>query len=714
MVSQRNEWMKLIRFLSIFILGFTSIPIFGQLGSLKKIKIAAQNEAVSLQPGDSTWILIKAEIMPGWHVYWESSGQTGFPTSIKWELPKGISVSSLQFPTPEYYEFQGLVSYVHKDSLILLAKLKLDQDMNSSGSLKVKGNFSTLICNESTCIPFRSEFLISVEIGSSTKLNPEISRTVQMAKAKWPIPLPAASISSMEAGTEFVDLSFYNENFQDLKTNEFYFFPIGGFIEHGTRQIFSADSNGTTVGLRLKRASGVSPPDRIEGVLYHPALERSYRIDLEQERIIYGKKLKKEMAQQREMNISYSDKDFRILYVWLSFLVMALAIWIYGRTNQLHHSKVKKRVGAVLVILTLGFAVWLGYPNKSIPTGGLKWVEWSPELEKSLRAEGKAVYVDFTAKWCLSCQVNKRVFLYDDVVEAFKNKQIVPLIADWTNKGTQILSALQSFGREGVPLNVYYPPSGEGILLPEILSEKIVLSVLETEKPYFEEQADGFWSILSFAFIGGMILNLMPCVFPVLGLKVMSFVKQSGGEVQRIKKHGFVFTIGVLLSFWILLGLLLLLREKMEDSLGWGFQLQEPLFVLVLAIILFVFALSLSGVLDIGNSLTGIGSKISRADGYTGSFFSGILATVVSTPCMAPFLGVAVGTALTMDWLGAYAVFTCIALGLSLPYLLLSIFPAWVSKLPKPGEWMETFKQFMAFPMYATVIWLLWTLQSLL
>ena len=132
------------------------------------------------------------------------------------------------------------------------------------------------------------------------------------------------------------------------------------------------------------------------------------------------------------------------------------------------------------------------------------------------------------------------------------------------------------------------------------------------------------------------------------------------------------------------------------------------------AIILFVFALSLSGVLDIGNSLTGIGSKISRADGYTGSFFSGILATVVSTPCMAPFLGVAVGTALTMDWLGAYAVFTCIALGLSLPYLLLSIFPAWVSKLPKPGEWMETFKQFMAFPMYATVIWLLWTLQSLL
>ena len=166
-------------------------------------------------------------------------------------------------------------------------------------------------------------------------------------------------------------------------------------------------------------------------------------------------------------------------------------------------------------------------------------------IRKISQGRGKAVYVDFTAKWCLSCQVNKRVFLYDDVVEAFENKQIVPLIADWTNKGTQILSALQSFGREGVPLNVYYPPSGEGILLPEILSEKIVLSVLETEKPYFEEEADGFWSILSFAFIGGMILNLMPCVFPVLGLKVMSFLLNSQAERFKESKNMVSYLLSV-------------------------------------------------------------------------------------------------------------------------------------------------------------------------
>ena len=164
----------------------------------------------------------------------------------------------------------------------------------------------------------------------------------------------------------------------------------------------------------------------------------------------------------------------------------------------------------------------------------------------------------------------------------------------------------------------------------------------------------------------------------------------------------------------MLVGVLLALRESLQAELGWGFQLQEPIFVFVLAVFLFVFALSLSGLLEIGSSFGGVGSKISSSKGYKGSFFSGVLATVVATPCMAPFLGAAVGAALTMDWFSAYLVFSCIALGLASPYLTLSLYPAWISKLPKPGEWMDTFKQFMAFPLYATVAWLVWTLQSLL
>ena len=225
-----------------------------------------------------------------------------------------------------------------------------------------------------------------------------------------------------------------------------------------------------------------------------------------------------------------------------------------------------------------------------------------------------------------------------------------------------------------------------------------MLTVLETEEAYLNPKADGFWAILGFALLGGVMLNLMPCVFPVIGLKIMSFVRQSGENRIRIKRHGLFFTLGVLLSFWFLLGALLFLRETLEQELGWGFQLQEPIFVFALAVFLLVFALSLSGVFEIGASLTALGSKSAQEDGYLGSFFSGVLATVVATPCMAPFLGVAIGAALTMDWARAYLVFTFIGVGLSFPYLVFSYFPSLLSKLPKPGDWMDTFKQFMAFP----------------
>ena len=166
----------------------------------------------------------------------------------------------------------------------------------------------------------------------------------------------------------------------------------------------------------------------------------------------------------------------------------------------------------------------------------------------------------------------------------------------------------------------------------------------------------------------------MPCVFPVIGLKIMGFVKQAGENRIQITRHGWVFTIGVLLSFWLLVGILLILRDGLERQLGWGFQLQEPIFVMVLAVLLFLFGLSLSGVFEMGMSITGLGSGLSQKSGLSGSFFSGVLATVVATPCMAPFLGVAVGAALTMSVLPSFVIFTSIAIGLSTPYLLLSFF----------------------------------------
>ncbi len=210
-----------------------------------------------------------------------------------------------------------------------------------------------------------------------------------------------------------------------------------------------------------------------------------------------------------------------------------------------------------------------------------------------------------------------------------------------------------------------------------------------------------------FAFIGGIILNLMPCVFPVLGIKIMGFVQQAGEDSSELKKHGLVFALGVILSVWVLVGLLLALRAGGE-ALGWGFQLQEPRFVAFLIALFFLFGLNLAGVFEIGTSMVGVGSDLQSKSGLSGSFFSGVLAVAVATPCTAPFMGAAIGFALAQSIFITFATFTLLGLGLALPYIVLSFAPALIQKLPRPGAWMESFKQFMAFPLFATVIWLLW------
>ncbi len=219
----------------------------------------------------------------------------------------------------------------------------------------------------------------------------------------------------------------------------------------------------------------------------------------------------------------------------------------------------------------------------------------------------------------------------------------------------------------------------------------------------------GLLGAVALGLLGGLILNLMPCVFPVLGLKVMGFVEQAGADHKKVVMHGLVFTAGVLISFWALAGLLAVLRAGGEQ-LGWGFQLQSPAFVFALAAVMLVFAINLSGVFEIGISATATGSDLQSKSGLIGTFFTGFLATVVATPCSAPFLAPALSATLTLPGIQSFIVFTAIGLGLSLPYLLLSLFPSAVRILPRPGRWMETFKQIMAFPLYATVAWLLWVL----
>jgi thiol:disulfide interchange protein/DsbC/DsbD-like thiol-disulfide interchange protein len=214
---------------------------------------------------------------------------------------------------------------------------------------------------------------------------------------------------------------------------------------------------------------------------------------------------------------------------------------------------------------------------------------------------------------------------------------------------------------------------------------------------------------LAFAFMGGLLLNLMPCVFPVLGIKVLGFVEHAHGDTRAMRNQGLVFTAGVLLSFLVLAGIMLALRAA-GSQLGWGFQLQSPLVVMLLATLFFVLALNLSGVFEWGAFAQSLTSNLSARGRYADAFLSGVLATVVATPCTAPFMGAAVGFTLTQGAPLALAVFATLGLGMALPVLLLSLFPGQLKRLPRPGPWMETFKQVLAFPLYATVAWLAWVL----
>ena len=213
--------------------------------------------------------------------------------------------------------------------------------------------------------------------------------------------------------------------------------------------------------------------------------------------------------------------------------------------------------------------------------------------------------------------------------------------------------------------------------------------------------------VLVFALAGGMILNLMPCVFPVLSIKALSFARAH--QSNRSKQiHGLAYTAGVVSSFVAIAVVMLALRSAGE-AVGWGFQLQSPGFIIGLIYLFFVMGLAFSGYLEIGTGLMSVGqSADSNEESLGSSFLTGVLATTVASPCTAPFMGPALGFAVSQSSAVALLVFAFLGLGMALPFILLTLIPGLSQRLPKPGQWMETFKQFLAFPLYLTAVWLIW------
>ena len=253
-----------------------------------------------------------------------------------------------------------------------------------------------------------------------------------------------------------------------------------------------------------------------------------------------------------------------------------------------------------------------------------------------------------------------------------------------------------------------YPPRKE-LLTVDTTSGIITLSEPVKVSPIPKQASQTGLSlglILIFALAGGLILNLMPCVFPILSIKVLSFTQQHQTSSAR-KQHGLAYTLGVVLSFVAIAGLMLSLRAGGE-AIGWGFQLQSPGFVIFLVYLFTFLGLSLSGYMQIFTGLMSVGQSTNTSSGLTSSFMTGVLATTVASPCTAPFMGPALGFAISQNSGVALLVFAFLGLGMALPFVALTLIPSLATKLPKPGQWMENLKQFLAFPMYLTALWLLW------
>ena len=476
-------------------------------------------DRTAVAPGETLLVALQLDIIPGWHTYWRTPGDSGLPATIEWTLPQGMTAGAIQWPTPERIPYDTLMNFGYHDTVMLLTELRVDPDVQQ-GESKIEAVASWLVCAD-ICIPQDAAFSVPITVGpggTATAASPAIAatRAALPQRAAWPA---NARLS-------------------------------GGTIEVTARPALA---------------------DKVTGAVFFPY----------DEGIIVN-------AAPQELRIS--GDEVRL----------------------------------------------------SIPTG---------EKAATLTATGAAP------------------------------------------GALNGLLVVQADGGSAVGYEIAAPlGSGSGSASAETATS-MSLAVA-----------------LLLAFLGGIVLNVMPCVLPVLVMKAMSFISRGAQDAGALRRDGLAYTAGVMVAFGVLVIALLALRAG-SSAVGWGFQLQSPPFVATLAFIMLALGLSLSGVFTIGGSF-GMGQSLTARGGASGSFFTGLLAVVVATPCTAPFMGAALGFALTQTPAMTILIFEALALGLAFPYLVISFAPGVARNLPRPGVWMERVKQVLAFPLYGAAAWLVWVLSQ--
>ena len=516
-MSVTRLWSALLLLFLLISGGLSGVK--AQFGQASHVHVSMISEAKWAAPGETVWLAVEMKADPDWHFYWRNFGDTGLETTFQFDLPKGVSAGTVQWPYPERITAADIVSYGYSGTQYFLIPLTLNKTVKPGSVLPIKVHVSWLECRE-VCIPGETDASLSLPVkAQAAQADTKYAQLFADARFKIPQPLKdwkvAAKATNEAYVLQFIPPSWFKGTLKDL-----YFYPYEtDVIKYEKQQVLKKKGNSYLLTL-LKAQPGQAAVDTLKGV----------------------------------------------------------------------------------VVAEPG---WRGAGS-----------EKSAEIQVA---------------------VSKKLF-----------------------------SVAKKSGISSI------------------------------------------WLAILFSFLGGMILNLMPCVLPVLSIKIMRFVKQAQDEHAKPWKHGLLFTAGVLLAFWVLAVALLILKAGGEQ-LGWGFQLQSPTFLIILSVFMFLLGLSMFGVFEIGTSLTTVGGAV-KNEGWFGSLMDGVIATIVATPCTAPFMGGALGFALTQPAWVSLIVFTFLGLGMAFPFALITSIPALLKYVPKPGRWMESLKQFMGFLLVATVIWLLWVL----
>lgn len=676
----------------------------------KKAQVDLLASVTAVAPGGSFDVALRFKIQRDWHIYWQNPGDSGQAPRVSWKLPDGFAVGPLRYPFPRKHLDEVGVTYILEGTPTLLARITAPATLEAGSQVALAAEVKYLVCKES-CLQ-------------------------EQASVKIELPV----VASDEAVKPAAEDAFKS-----------------------ARQAIPADTNKNVKIAAAADKASIKPGDAFE-LLVQVEIAKDYHVQSNQpaQKDLIGT----DLLLERIPDVEYGDSKFpepvtREMegFGKVSEFAGALVIRVPVKLDSAYKSQTIPFAGVLRfqackgnqclppenlawhTDMPIGQAAAPSAPRDPTdanrapstthhpPPTTLTWVPFDPRVLEQLTASGRTVLIDFTARWCPNCKLNEAVALNTVQTAALVDHlNVVTMVADFTNESQDIRQWLAKFKSISVPLTVIFPGSDPArpILLRDLYSQSRLHAALQRAGPsaaltrpragvtlqtelHFEALEGDLLHYLLLALLGGFVMNLMPCVLPVVSIKVLSLVQQASQAPGRVFKLGLVFAGGMITVFLVLAGFVAFAGQT------WGFIFQSRAFLVVMIGLLTAMGLSLFGVftLTVPQSV-GEAARYAEGADYGASFFKGVLAVLLGTPCSGPLLGATLGwAAIASQQIGAHVpflLFGAIGVGMAFPYVILTAHPAWLRFVPRPGPWMETFKQAMGFLLLGTGVYLLYIL----